>query len=61
MSVVGQVRFVNCYVGYGMATMSDSYTPPSLPSLQMECDQKLDEMTDIIDQPIVAAEEGNEE
>ena len=61
VSVVGQVRFVNCYVGYGMATMSDSYTPPSLPSLQMECDQKLDEMTDIIDQPIVAAEEGNEE
>jgi radial spoke head protein 4/6 len=56
-SVVGQIRFINCYVGYGIRAQGSSYTPPSLPPLQTEFEHKLNEMTDNIEQPSLEVDE----
>ena len=48
----GEVRFVNCYVGYGLLSERNAYTPPILPLLQQEYGASLLEEVDIIETPI---------
>ena len=58
---VGEVRFVNCYVGYGLLSERNAYTPPILPLLQQEYGASLLEEVDIIETPIVPQDEGEDE
>ena len=58
---VGEVRFVNCYVGYGLLSEQNAYTPPILPLLQQEYGASLLEEVDIIETPIVPQDEGEDE
>lgn len=48
----GTPRFVNCYVGYGVASVGVSYTPPSLPEIQREFGYNFAEQIDATEQPI---------
>ena len=57
----GVTRFVNCYVGYGVAASSKTYTPPALPALQSEFAQAFTEQADVTEAPPEPEAEGEEE
>ena len=54
---VGELRFVNCYVGYGLTSVPVTYTPPILPSLQSEYASSLTEQFDIVEAPVETQED----
>ena len=58
---VGQIRFVNCYVGYGIDSMGSTYTPPVLPSLQAEYAGAISEQADVTEAPVEPVEEVEDE
>lgn len=61
VAAVGEVRFVNCYVGYGLLSEPNTYTPPILPALQQEYSANLVEEVDVIEAPVVPPEEGEDD
>ena len=58
---MGQLRFINCYVGYGMPSTDSAYTPPSLPPLQTESNYRLQEIQDLLEDPITTSGENENE
>ena len=54
---VGELRFVNCYIGYGLTSVPVTYTPPILPSLQSEYASSLSEQVDNVEAPVETQED----
>ena len=57
-------RFANVYVGFGQKRVTNTYTPPLLPDLQVEVkESSLKEAQDLLEDPTppAAEEEGEEE